>query len=152
MNNWQQLLIYSYLLSSLLFLIKALYEIKNKKRVYGLTPYLFFLGAFVWGDLLVLGPFWIITTLFVLILDDWYLFLLTISIFWSVRSLGETIYWLNEQFAGKNRNPPHTLNFHKLINSDAIWFVYQLFWQCILVVSIISSIYMANLWLSKYYA
>jgi hypothetical protein len=149
MNIWQQILLYSYLLSSLVFFIKSLHETKNKKRVYGSTPYLFFLGAFVWGDMLVLGPFWITAAFFSLILKDWYLFLLIISLFWSVRSLGEIIYWLNEQFAGKNRNPPHTLKFHKLINNDAIWFVYQLFWQCVLVISIISSIYIAKLWLGN---
>ena len=149
MNIWQQVLVYFYLLSSFAFFIKSLHETKNKKRAYGLTPYLFFLGAFVWGDVLVLGPFWIASTIFVLLLNDWYLFLLIISIFWAIRSLGETIYWLNEQFAGKNRNPPHTLNFHKLIEGDAIWFVYQLFWQCVFVFSVIASIYIANLWLGS---
>lgn len=149
MNIWQQVLIYFYLISSVVFFIKSLHETKNKKRVYGLTPYLFFLGAFVWGDVLVLGPFWIVASIFALLFNDWYLFLLIISIFWATRSLGETIYWLNEQFAGKNRNPPHTLNFHKLIESDAIWFVYQLFWQCIFVFSVIISIYIANLWLGS---
>lgn len=146
---WQQILIGIFGISSFAFLIKSLWEIKNKKNVYGLTPYLFFLGAFVWGDMLILGPFWIIVTLISIFLNNFYLFLFFVSVFWIIRSLGETIYWLNEQFAGKNRNPPHTLNFHKFINSDAIWFIYQVFWQCVFVFSLVLSIYFCFRWLES---
>lgn len=134
---------------SLIFLCKGLHEIKYRKNAYGLTPYLFFLGSFVWGDIIVLGPFWLAVSILSLFFNDWYLFLLIISIFWSVRSLGESIYWLNEQFAAKNRNLPHTLNFHKLFQSDAIWFIYQLFWQCVLVVSVILSIALSVKWMQS---
>lgn len=147
MEFWQEIIISFFGINGLLFFLKSFHQVKNKKNVYGLTPYLFFLGAFVWGDVTVLGPFWIIASLVSLFLKNWYLFLLIVSLFWTIRSMGETIYWLNEQFAGKNRNPPHTLNFHKFFGGEAVWFIYQLFWQCILVFSILLSMYFAKIWL-----
>ncbi|OGH10803.1 MAG: hypothetical protein A3B38_03825 [Candidatus Levybacteria bacterium RIFCSPLOWO2_01_FULL_36_13] len=146
MEFWQQTFIACFAVFNFLIFLKGLYEIK-KRNPYGLTKYLFFIGAFVWGDMFVLGPFWIISSAISLLLNNWYLFLLFVSLFWVIRSLGETIYWLNEQFAFKNRNPPQTLNFHKLINGEAIWFIYQLFWQCIFVISTVFSVYFINRWL-----
>jgi hypothetical protein len=149
MTLLQQVIIFSYGLLSLLFFLKGYYEVTKKKNVFGLTNHLVFLGAFVWGDIIVLGPFWILISTVTILLNDWYLFLLILSVFWVVRSLGETIYWLNEQFATKNRNPANTLRFYKIFKNDSVWFVYQLINQCILVVSIIFSIYFAKLWLSS---
>jgi len=147
MQSWQQgIIILSGFISFAVFL-KGYYEIVRKKNAFGLANYLSFLGIFVWGDSIILGPFWTLVCMITLLLNDWYLFLLSISLFWSVRSWGEVTYWLNEQFADKHRNPPQTLKFSKLFQSDAIWFVYQLFWQVILVVSLITSLYLANVWL-----
>src|SRR5581483_12281010 len=106
-----------------------------------------FFGVFVWGDTLVVGPFWVILVCFALLFQNWYFFLLVISLFWVIRSFGEVLYWLLEQFAGKNRNPPHTLRFHKLFPGDAVWFIYQLFWQCVFVFSTLASLFFAKLWL-----
>lgn len=146
---WQQVFVGMFGITSFAFFIKSFRETKNKKNVYGLTPHLFFFGAFVWGDMIVLGPFWIIVSLISIFLNNWYLLLLFISVFWIIRSFGEIIYWLNEQFAGKNRNPPFTLNFHKFINSEAIWFIYQVFWQCVFVFSLVLSIYFCKMWLES---
>lgn len=146
---WEQIIVLIFVITSVIFFIKSLREVKNKKNIYGLTPNLFFLGAFVWGDLIILGPFWIIVSLISLFLNNWYLFLFFVSVFWIIRSLGEIIYWISEQFAGIKRNPPHTLNFHKYIQSDAIWFIYELFWQCVFVFSLILSIYFCKMWLQS---
>lgn len=132
---------------NLAIFIKGVYEIHKKRNAYRLTNYLFFIGAFVWGDVFVLSPFWIIVSGISLYLDNWSLFLLFVSLFWVIRSFGEIIYWLNEQFASKNRNPPQNLNFHTIIKSDAIWFMYQLFWQCIFVFALILSLYFGKQWL-----
>lgn len=148
MALWEQISVVLYGILNILVLIKGIHEVKDKRNVYGLAGQNSFLGIFVWGDAIVFGPFWILTSALVLFLQDWYLFLLVFSIFWSVRSFGEVIYWLNEQFAGKNRNPPHTLKFYKFFNNDSIWFIYQIYWQCILVVSLIASIYLSALWLN----
>lgn len=146
---WQQILIIIFGILTLIFFIKSAREIKNKKNVYGLTPHLFFLGSFVWGDMIVLGPFWIIVSLISILLNNWYLFWLFVTVFWIIRSLGEVIYWLNEQFSGKNRNPPHTLKLYNMFQGDSIWFIYQLFWQCIFIFSIILSMYFGIRWLES---
>lgn len=147
MTYWQQAAILIYGSINLGVLLKAFYEIKYKKNTYGLASLFGLIGIFVWGDAVVLAPFWLVTSLITLYLKDWYMFLLIISIFWVVRSAGEVIYWISEQFSDKHRNPPQTLKFYKFFNSDAIWFVYQLFWQCTLIISLIASIYFTFLWL-----
>jgi len=122
-------------------------ECSKKKNAYGLTPALFPFGIFVWGDAVILGAFWALTSIVTLLLNDWILFLLIVSVFWLVRSLGETIYWFNQQFSKINRAPPKTLPFHKYFHNDSIWFIYQIFMQSITVVSIITTIYLTHLWL-----
>lgn len=149
MTAWQQIIVLLYALLCLGAFIKGFHEVKNKKNSFGLANRWSLLGVFVWGDAIVLGLFWLIACFIVLFLQDWYLFLLSISLFWVVRSAGEVIYWLNEQFAGKNRNPPHTLMFYSFFNGDAIWFIYQLYWQCILVVSLLTSLYFAVFWIQS---
>lgn len=99
----------------------------------------------MWGDLLVIGPFWFLVSIISVLMNNWILFLLFISLFWVIRSLGEMVYWLNEQFAYTKRNPPPTLSFHKLVQGDAIWFIYQLFWQAVFVFSAVITIYLVIL-------
>lgn len=118
----------------------------KKGNAYGETKLLFPLGVFVWGDAVVFGLFWIVASFASYFLDDWILFLLIISVFWLVRSLGETIYWFNQQFSGKVRNKPEDLFFHSIFKNDSIWFVYQIIWQCVTVASIIATIYFTRLW------
>lgn len=143
----QQLLILFYGIINFLAFLKGYYEIKDKKNPYGLAQSFGLLGIFVWGDAVVIGPFWIIISVFSLVLQDWYLFLVALSLFWVVRSAVEVVYWVFEQFTERHRNHPQTLMFYNFIKSDAIWFIYQIFWQCILVISILASIYFTTLWL-----
>lgn len=130
--------------------IKGFTESRNKENAYGLTPYLIFLGIFTWGDAVVFGLFWTFVSLISIFLRDWYLFILVISIFWVVRSIGETIYWFNQQFSIKAStwNKPESLLWHSIFHDDSIWYIYQIIWQCITVVSIIFSIYITKLWLT----
>lgn len=112
------------------------------------TPWLFWMGAFVWADAVVLGIFWLMTLLVAIVfLNDWLLFWLIYSIFWMVRAFGEIIYWLNEQFASKHRNPPKKFWIYKIFPNESVWFVLQVYWQCLLVLSIVSSVYLFALWL-----
>ena len=146
MTNWQtEVVIFSGILSLLIFL-KGIHETYVKKNPYGLTRPLLFWGIFVWGDAVIFGIFWTLVSVAVLILKDWILFLLIISVFWVVRSFGEAIYWLNQQFSTINRNPPEKLMFYKLFKNDSVWFIYQIFWQSITVVSLIFTIYFAKIW------
>jgi len=149
MENWQRLSILVYALVNLGVFVKGYNECKYRKNSYGLTPLLNPLGVIAWGDAVVFGPFWILTSLVSYFLNDWFLFLLTISVFWVVRSVGETIYWFNQQFSTINRNPPKKLPFHSIFHNDSVWFIHQIIWQCITVVSIIFTIFLTKLWLES---
>ena len=113
------------------------------------TPWLFFMGAFVWADAVVLGIFWLMAIGISLLFNDWLLFWLIYAVFWIVRSFGEINYWLNEQFASEHRNPPKKFWFYKFFPNESVWFVLQLYWQCVMVLSIIGSVYLFSLWLPK---
>jgi|SRR3989338_2770146 len=147
MEIWQRYLVLFWGLSSFLIFLKGLNESKDKKNAFGQTPYLLPLGIFVWGDATVFGLFWALVSLVVLFLKDWILLLLIISVFWVIRSLGETIYWINQQFSSVNRNPPERLIGYSIFKNDSIWFIYQIVWQCVAVISVIFSIYFAKIWL-----
>ena len=123
------------------------YQCKYKKNAYGPTPHLYLLSIYVWGDGMIFGSFFGLSSLACLLLDDWILFLLIFSVFHLVRSVGEAIYWFNEQFAVKHRNAPEKLPYYTLVKNDSIWFIYQIAHQCIAVVTIITSVYLFHLWL-----
>lgn len=131
--------------------IKSFYECKKKKNTFGLTYTYRILGAFVWADLVVFGFFWALAATISLLFADWILFLLIVSLFWLVRSIGETIYWFNQQFSPINRNPVKNFKILKnVFHNDSIWFVYQIFWQCMTVGTIITSLYLAKEWLQGF--
>lgn len=126
------------------------YQSIKKKNAFGLTYPLYPLGMFVWGDTVIFGLFWSLVSITCYFLQDWTLFKLTFSVFWVIRSLGETNYWFNQQFSSIKRNPPEKLPGGRLFNNDSIWFIYQICWQCVAVVAVISSIYLASVWLARF--
>lgn len=139
MDNLQYLIIWCFAAVSL---SGFLYGIKNtKKNPYGLSYIYNIIGAFVWVDAVVFGAFWVLISVAVLFLNNFVFFLLTLSLFWLVRSAGEIQYWIYEQFAQSHRNPPHTLWVSKFFPHESAWIVMQIFWQCVLVMSIIFSLY-----------
>ena len=119
----------------------------RKGHAFTLTRGLSMLGMFVWGDVLVLSIFWALVALVSFLLSDWWLFLLTVSIFWLVRSVGETIYWFLQQFAVVKRDPPESLAGYRFVKNESIWFIYQVMWQCVTVISLVTTIYLAHRWL-----
>lgn len=144
METWQvAVLIFSFF--TLAGFAKGMFESK-KGNSFESAGVFNLIGAFVWGDAVVFGLFFSFFSLVSIMLKDFLLFWLGISLFWLVRSVGETVYWLNQQFSTINRNPPEKLLFHKLFKNDSIWFVYQIFWQCLTVAFLLSSIYLAKLW------
>ena len=116
----------------------------KKKNPYGLTRKYNVIGSFVWADAVVFGAFWVIMSIISLVFSSWILFLITQSIFWLIRSIGETIYWFNQQFAMKNRNPAHTLFISKIFPGDSVWVAMQIFWQCVAVLTSVSTLYLAK--------
>lgn len=141
------ILIYS--LFSFLVALKGFYKSTKRGEVFKLTPYLSWMGIFVWGDAFIIGFFWSLVSLLSYLLQDFLLFLLSASVFWLVRSVGEILYWINEQFAQTHRNEPKNLIAYRFFKNDSIYFVYQIFWQCIAVVSTITTIYLSAIWLNS---
>ena len=127
--------------------LKAIYLVKNENKAFTETPWLLPWGAFVWGDAVVFGLFWFLISTASLLLKDWLLFWLVYSLFWVMRSLGETIYWLNQQFAVEKRDAPEKYWIYKIFKNESVWFVMQISWQCATVVSLVAAIYLASLWL-----
>lgn len=150
MNTIQTTIVVVYGVVCFLSFIKAFHEVLKKHNPFGETPILFWLGIFVWGDAIVIGMFWILVSLISLLLNSWILFLLLVSVFWVVRSLGETIYWINQQFSPIIRNPSKNLRGFRWFKNDSIWFIYQIIWQCICVIAILTTIFLVlkltNIW------
>lgn len=147
MTSWQQTIILTYTFLGLMVFIKGFYETKYKKNAYGLTRPLLILGIFVWGDAVIFGPFWIITSVFSLLVKNWYLFLFIVSVFWAIRGLGEMVYWLNQQFSSKTEvnNKPEDLIWHSVFHNDSIWYVHQIIWQCVTVISIVCAVIISKM-------
>ncbi len=147
MSELQTILVFGWGIASFFVWIKAIQESGKKKNPYGLTPQLLPMAIFAWADGTVISIFWIVAAGLSLITNNWWLFGLMFCLFWVVRSLGETIYWFCQQFSTIERNPPKTLKGYKFFKNDAIWFVYQVAWQCVTVLAIVGSLYFAKMWL-----
>ena len=150
MLNWQKYILITLSIFSLVGAIKGFLECKNKKNAYGKAELFSLIGAFVWGDVVIFGIFWFLISLVILFLKNWILFLVILSLFWVVRSLGETIFWFNQQFSNKILYPPEKLHFYKVFRNDSVWFIYQIIWQCVTVVSLLFLIYFTTIWLRTY--
>lgn len=141
-------LIFFYGVLSFLTFIQAFIECKNKKNAFGTANVACQIyGSFVWADHVVFGLFWTGVSIIVLFLQDWLLFLLVISLFWLVRSIGETIYWFLMQFVPRRGNEPQKFWFYKYFHNDSVWFINQIVWQCTTVVTTITTIYLSYLWI-----
>ena len=108
----------------------------------GLTPVYNIIGAFVWADTVVFGLFWTIVSFVSIMFHSILLFFTALSIFWLVRSVGETVYWLNEQFAATKRNKPETLWHSRIFPGTSSYIASQIFWQCMTVIFSITTIYL----------
>jgi hypothetical protein len=149
MQTWQAQTILIWGIFNIFLGTRGFYESWKRKNAFGLIPYFSFTGAYVWGDAVIFGLFWSLVSLLCLILKDWLLFLLFISVFWLVRSIGETIYWFLQQFSSLVRNPPEKLLGFRFFHNDSIWFIYQICMQCVTVTTLISTIYISKLWLDS---
>jgi hypothetical protein len=148
MNLFQTIIVVFYCVFAFSGFVFGLRQCVNKKNPYGLTKKYNLIGSFVWVDAVIFGAFWTIVSVICLLLSNFLLFLLTQSIFWLIRSIGETIYWFNQQFAMKNRNPVHTLWISKYFPGDSSWVAMQIFWQCVAVITTVTTLYLIKLFLS----
>lgn len=125
----------------------AFYQCRQKKNSFGATTLLYPLGMYVWGDAVIFGAFWTGSAILSLLLADWVLFLLIFSTFWLVRSIGETMYWFNQQFSTVMREKPESHFIHKIFYNDSVWFVFQITNQCLTVITTITTVYLFHIWL-----
>lgn len=125
-------LILLFLLSFFIFIL-SIGKVK-KGHFYQDTFWLFFFGIYVWGDGLVLGPFWMISSiiLFNTSVISAYRFLL---IFFLVRSAGEVLYWLVHQASDRKYQPPLFRKITFLDDNQAA-ILYQLAHTSIIVILI----------------
>ncbi|MCS7092503.1 MAG: hypothetical protein NZM26_04075 [Patescibacteria group bacterium] len=128
----------------LLILIYSIFQSKKGNAFYP-TKLLYPFGIFVWGDGIVISIFWLIVSLFCLFQKDSLYFWLFVCLFWAIRGIGETIYWLNEQFSERHRNPAAKMIGHKILKNESVYFLYQVFWQCVSVIAIFGVIYISKM-------
>jgi len=147
MSTWQFILVIFVAVYSIIAFLKGYSETHIKDNPYGLSKWFNPLSAFVWADAVIFGIFFFFVSAFCLIIQDFILFLLVISVFWTVRSIGEQIYWFLEQFAVNHRNPEHTLWMNKWFHRDSVWIANQIYNQCLSVIGIIASAYLFKIWL-----
>lgn len=148
MNNLQTALILVWAMYSSFSLIYGISKTTKRKNPYGLCYAFNPLGAFVWADAGIFGIFFLLVSLVALILNDFILFLLVFFVFWTVRSIGEQLYWFLEQFAVNNRNPEHTLWASRFFPRNSVWIANQIYWQCVSVITAIASVYLFVKWLN----
>lgn len=141
MQSFQQFFLVVFCVYACFGFFFGLKNSKFRKNPYGLTPLFYPLGAFVWADCIVFGIFFALIALISLFLQNWFLFLLFYSLFWTVRSIGEQMYWFLEQFASLHRNPENTLKITKIFPRNSSWIAMQIFWQCVSVISIIATVW-----------
>lgn len=148
MNNLQTVLVLLWGGYGFLAAIFGFLRIKKRNNPYGLSFWFNPLGAFVWVDAVIFGVFFFLVSIFTLLMQDFILFLLVFFVFWTVRSIGEQIYWFLEQFAHQHRNPEHTLWASRFFPKNSVWIAMQIYWQCVSVVTAIVSVYLFVQWLT----
>lgn len=128
------------------FFLGVFYSVK-KKNAFGVTHWFLPLGIFVWGDALVFGLFWFCSSfLFFKMQSQWFT-LFFVSCFWLIRSLGEMVYWLNQQFSKMIRDPAEQHVLFPLVKNESVWFLHQIIWQCIAVFSLVLGVWSGWMWL-----
>ena len=150
MSDYERLIVVAFGLGALALFVKSYIEITRKKNPYGKFDWGIIYGGFVYADYLVFGAFWATAAFVINFLNDFLLFLLTFSVFWLIRSIGESLYWFLQQFSTLvHKNPPQRFLIYRIIKSDAVWFVNQIIWQCLTVIFVITTIYLGSLWIAK---
>lgn len=121
------------LLQCLLFIISAvsfLLAIRKSRcqEFYSDTPWLLPFGIFIWGDALILAPFWMITAVLFTFLS-WVNMGRFLLLFFMIRAAYEVVYWITHQVAKREYIPPLFRHIHWLsANESAI--LYQLLNMC----------------------
>ncbi len=149
MSEQIRVYVYIFLLYSAIGTIFAFHKRAHKVH---LQPswVLFPLGAYVWEDTIIFGPFWIIATITTLFLNNVYFGLAFYFVFQTIRLHGETIYWFNQQFSSINRNPGKSQWTRHLFSDEYTgWFIYQILWQSLTAIAAMGAVYFCYKWLGS---
>lgn len=130
MTHLQQAIIGTYgIIAAGLFGV-AVYAVHHK-MAYGRMWLLNLFSSFVWGDMLVFAPFWALSSAVSIYFQSWFLFEIIFLTTWFIRAMGETIYWFLQQFSTVVRERPEDMFLYRFVKSNAVWFIMQIWWQCI---------------------
>lgn len=123
--------------------IYAPFKKLGNKRFFSDCPKIFKMGGiYVWGDALLFLPFHLIVFAFSLI--SLRFALLVWAIFFSIRTLGEVMYWFLQQFGDRSYRP-YDFDFRHLDN-HAIYIFYQTIMTIHATVSITALIIFIKYW------
>ena len=140
------------LFSVLLYALVGLgFALKHRLNSYKMVPGFFLMGAFIYGDVLPLSVFWILVSIVCFVFRDLTLFYLILSLFWLVRSVGETLYWFLMQFSPRVDMTERVslMPFYHIVKNDSVWIIYQVVCQCVTVVTLITSVKLFVIWLGR---
>src|SRR5690348_15002773 len=127
-------------LQSIFFLIGLLSFVMGVKKsrqqqFYSDTWMLLPLGIYVWGDAIVLGPFWMASSILFSFLTP--LEILRFGLFfYLVRSVYEVIYWITHQVAQKEYVPPLFRRW-KWLHANESAILYQLIHMCVVLFCVV---------------
>lgn len=133
-----------WVLINLLLLLVSFMKVKNSGKKLGfIYKWGFLWGAFVWEDMLFISFFQVVASYVTLLIGDFKFYLLFLLVFWVVRSFGEVIYFLLQQFI-RPRHYPHRIESHfKLLygifgklSDQKFYIIMQMLLQVVLVVSL----------------
>jgi len=122
-------------------------KVKDGHSYQKVPKFLYPLSIFVWGDSLVIAPFYIFSSSVSLLFNDFHLFLLLIASFHLFRSIGETLYWFLVQFdhTGKRERPEDHLLF-KLTRNSSVFFLHQVINQIQSTILFVIVVYLVKTW------
>lgn len=140
-----QTILFIVALTNIAVYLKALDKVKKQKQFYqNVSPILVYLfGIFVWGDALVLAPFFIFTSIGLFFINNVYLSIGVFATYHFLRQFAEVIYWFLQQFSMKPEYRPPDQGW-KYLKTDELHIIYQLLnfykavlWLVVLIVAFI---------------
>lgn len=127
------MILLAFSLFNLAIFFRALHFVK-KGGFYTNSHWLVPIGIFVWGDALVIAPFWAVMSIVALWLSPLNI-LRFVLLFYAIRAAYEVIYWINHQVAQRDYVPPLFQNVKWLKPNDAA-ILYQLITMIQVVISL----------------
>lgn len=107
----------------------------KSNQFYTDTPGLSWLGIFVWGDGLILAPFWFVSAVAFNFISPLNI-LRHLLIFLVIRSGYEVVYWITHQVSQKEYEPPLFRNISWL-GADEGAILYQLLNTCWVILGLV---------------